>query len=132
MTEPVREWIKKAEEDYRVALAISRARRLAAYGSVCFHAQQCIEKYLKAILEEHKAEIRRIHALQMLLADCLIWYPALSVLRPDMIALSEFAVEFRYPGENASVEDAKRAVLIMKRCRALLRAVLNLKRSPRT
>jgi len=51
MNSPVQEWIGKAEEDFHVALSLRRMRRHPAHNAVCFHAQQCVEKYLKAVLE---------------------------------------------------------------------------------
>ncbi len=47
-----REWIKKAEADLATAQRELCARRLPNYDAVCFHAQQCDEKYLKARLQE--------------------------------------------------------------------------------
>lgn len=58
MNSSVNEWIEKAEEDYRVALTLRRLRRHPTHNAVCFHAQPCVEKYLKAILEKHGAVIR--------------------------------------------------------------------------
>src|SRR5450830_942089 len=101
MNSPVNEWIEKAEEDCRVALTLHRLRRNPAHNAVCFHAQQCIEKYLKAILEKHGVVIRKIHALPILLDQCVEAHPTLIGMRPDMVRLSEYAVEFRYPGESA-------------------------------
>ena len=46
MANPVSEWIEKAEEDYHVAISLRRLRRHPAHNAVCFHAQQCVEKYL--------------------------------------------------------------------------------------
>jgi hypothetical protein len=46
------EWANKAEEDAAVALRESRVRKQPSPGAVCYHAQQCIEKYLKAVLQE--------------------------------------------------------------------------------
>ena len=66
MNSPVNEWIEKAEEDCHVALTLRRLRRNPAHNAVCFHAQQCVEKYLKAILEKHGVVIRKIHALPVL------------------------------------------------------------------
>jgi len=37
-----REWVEKAEEDFRVARREQGAKP-AAYNAVCFHAQQCEE-----------------------------------------------------------------------------------------
>ena len=44
-----REWIRKAENDYRTAKYLSEADEDYAYG-VTFHAQQAAEKYIKAFL----------------------------------------------------------------------------------
>ena len=124
---PVNEWIEKAEEDFRVALSLRRMRKHPPHNAICFHAQQCIEKYLKAILEKQRAVIRKIHALPVLLDQCAEIHPMLIALRPDMVRLSVYAVEFRYPGESATTDDAKTAIAIMKRSRTELRGLLNLR-----
>ena len=126
MNSAVREWIEKAEEDFHVAISLRRLRRYPAHNAVCFHAQQCAEKYLKAILEKQGIVIRKIHALPVLVDQCAEIHPLLTALRPDMVRLSVYAVEFRYPGESATVDDAKAAASIMKRARAELREALRL------
>lgn len=40
-----RKWADKAEDDYKVA-KILLDLGVDAYDIVCFHAQQCVEKYL--------------------------------------------------------------------------------------
>ena len=125
MNKVVNEWIDKAEEDFHVAISLRRLRRYPTHNAVCFHAQQCIEKYLKAILEKHGGIIRKIHALPTLLDQCAKFHPLLSSLRSDMVRLSVYAVEFRYPGESATVDDAKASVDIMKRARAELRNIFS-------
>ncbi|MFA5043614.1 MAG: HEPN domain-containing protein [Kiritimatiellia bacterium] len=129
MNSPVNEWIEKAEEDSHVALTLRRLRRNPAHNAVCFHAQQCIEKYLKAIIEKHGNAIRKIHALPVLLDQCVEAHPTLIGMRPDMVRLSEYAVEFRYPGESATVKDATDAISIMQRSRMDLRIALGLEDS---
>lgn len=47
-----REWIEKAEGDFATASREIRVRKVPNYDAVCFHAQQCAEKYLKALLQE--------------------------------------------------------------------------------
>lgn len=42
------EWVNKAEGDFTTALRELRARKSPNYDAACFHAQQCVEKYLKA------------------------------------------------------------------------------------
>jgi len=65
------EWVAKAEADFAVMEREGRVRKNPAYDSVCFHAQQCAEKYLKATLTEHHREARRIHDLVALLEQLL-------------------------------------------------------------
>ncbi len=51
------DWINKAEADWRTMLRESEVSVDPSLDTVCFHSQQCIEKYLKARLVE--AETRR-------------------------------------------------------------------------
>ena len=57
MKEETKEWIDRAEEDFRVAKRESRVTEDPSYGAICFHAQQCVEKYLKALLQEQEKEV---------------------------------------------------------------------------
>lgn len=63
---------------------------------VGFHAQQAVEKCLKAVLAKHRIEQRKTHDLQ-LLVDLLIQNNLSSPpLREGIDALGPFAVELRY------------------------------------
>ena len=59
MTPLTREWVAKAEGDYATARREARARRQPNFDAVCFHAQQCAEKYVKALLQETGRPIAR-------------------------------------------------------------------------
>lgn len=126
MNAVLREWIQKAEEDYGVALREIRARKNPAYNAVCFHAQQCLEKYLKAALSQGATPFLKTHDLDVLLNDCIDRVPLWAAMRADLKRLSRYAVQFRYPGESADREEALLAVKIMKRCRAEIRSSLGL------
>ena len=115
------EWIAKAEGDCVVAFREYRARRNPNYDDVCFHAQQCIEKYLKAALVSKGRTVRRIHDLTVLLKDCAQDFPLWTLLSRDVDMLSQYAVLFRYPGETATKERARRSVEAMRRCREEIR-----------
>jgi hypothetical protein len=52
--------------------------------------------------------------------------PLLEVIRPNVRELLPYGVAFRYPGEEATTEDSRRAVLAMKNIRKLLRERLGL------
>ena len=57
----VAEWVEKAESDYRVALRESQATDPPEPDAVCFHAQQCVEKYAKAFLVERGVDFDYTH-----------------------------------------------------------------------
>ena len=47
MKKLTREWVRKAEADYRLAAKLA-ADKESFYDQLCFHCQQAAEKYLKA------------------------------------------------------------------------------------
>lgn len=108
------EWIAKAEGDFATVEREARARKNPNYDGLCFHAQQCAEKYLKARLCEAGVSFIRTHDLVALLEQALPVEPAWESHREDLAFLSDFAVGFRYPGDSADRESALDA---RRRCR---------------
>jgi HEPN domain-containing protein len=108
------EWVAKAEGDFATLERESRVRKHPNYDGICFHAQQCAEKYLKALLAEAGVRFSKIHDLDALLELVLPIEPSWVVFREDLAYLSDFAVAFRYPGESA---DRESAISARKRCR---------------
>jgi len=111
----VTEWINKGEGDRRTAKRESEAVDAPNWDAVCFHAQQAVEKYLKALLQQEEIPFSRTHDLTQLLRSLLPIYGDLKALSDDLEWLTTFAVEIRYPGESALEDDAKQAVTIMER-----------------
>lgn len=126
MNELVSEWVNKAEADYTSALREYRARKNPNYDAAGFHAQQCIEKYLKAILQLYNIRFEKIHDLLALFELCLPKVPSLELDRELLAYLTQFAVKFRYPGETATREQAKYAIKAMKVLQSILRDQLRL------
>ena len=62
------EWVEKAEGDFATASREIRVRKSPNYDAVCFHTQQCAEKYLKAFLQEAEIPFGKTHHLIALLA----------------------------------------------------------------
>ena len=110
MTPLTPEWIEKAEGDFAVAQRELRARKQPNYDAVCFHVQQCAEKYLKAILQEHNVRFAKTHDLIVLLDDVVRVAPLLDPFRESLGMMTDYAVTFRYPGDSASKEMARVAV----------------------
>ena len=121
-----REWVNKAEEDFISAERLTRSRNNPVYAVICFHSQQSAEKYLKALLQEHKQSIPKIHHLVDLLALVTQVDASCQFLRADLEMLEDYAVDFRYPGPVATEEDAKSALKAAKTVREFIRKRLEL------
>jgi HEPN domain-containing protein len=66
---------------------------------VCFHAQQAVEKALKAVLIALQVEPQRTHAIAVLVRTLgKMGFDLPAELEPIEL-LTMYAVEFRYPGE---------------------------------
>ena len=120
------EWIRKAEEDYEVALVLIRKRKQPTPSAVGFHCQQCAEKYLKAYPIKSDVRFPRIHDYLELHRLCLALNPSFELVGDLLDRLNPFAVEFRYPGEDLSVEEAKLAVKTVTEVRKFIREVVGI------
>jgi len=120
------EWVVKAEGDFAIMERESRVRKNPSFDGICFHAQQCTEKYLKARLCEADIEFTKIHDLVALLDQVLLVEPQWETHREDLAYLSDFSVSFRYPGESADRESALDARRRCRRFRAAARESLGL------
>lgn len=96
MREITKKWLEEASLDIESITYIIQNDRLT--GHVAFHAQQAIEKSLKASMEEFEIRIPKIHSLSKLLNLC----PQIIEIDLDddiVIALDSLYIESRYPGE---------------------------------
>lgn len=118
------EWIAKAEGDFAVMQREARVRKDPNHDAVCFHAQQCAEKYLKARLYAAGIRFAKIHNLVVLLDQAIAVEPSWERHRADLGALTAFAVAYRYPGESAGRQSALAAVKGCRRLRLAVRKAL--------
>lgn len=121
-----RQWVDKAEADFAAALLLRRSRRKHSRDIVCFHLQQCVEKYLKARLEEAGIAHPKTHDLERLLDLALPVEPMWATLRSAFAAITDFAVEVRYPGRSASPSETTALLRTTRRLRGTMRAALGL------
>lgn len=125
MKHHTRQWVRKAEEDFKVARSLA-AQAKPPRNTVCFHCQQAAEKYVKALLQELGEPVPRTHDLEDLL-DLLLPHDAtLKPLRRGLGSLTRYAVEYRYPGPRARTRQMQSALRIAGRVRAELRLRLGL------
>jgi len=127
MKPPTTEWVKKAEGDFLTTGRELRARKSPNYDAVCFHAQQCAEKYLKAVLQENDKQIPKIHNLVELMILCEEVDPSFEMLRADLVTMERYSVRTRYPGETAEKEDARSAYAAAVTVRKFVRQKLGMK-----
>jgi HEPN domain-containing protein len=120
------EWVAKAEGDFATAGRELRARKEPNYDAACFHAEQCAEKYLKAILQEANISFGRIHNLIALLELLLRVDTSWESMRSHLQRLTGFAVSVRYPGESADRGTAREALILCRAIRSHARARLGL------
>jgi HEPN domain-containing protein len=120
------EWVAKAEGDFQTAQRELAVPGAANHDAVCFHAQQCAEKYLKAILVENGSPFPKVHDLSALLTLLLPLSPDWGSYRQACDSLTSSAVEVRYPGFSADREDAEAAVQVMELLRGAARKALGL------
>ncbi len=118
----VREWVEKAEHDLVTAEQALKLRRRCPFDTVCFHAQQCAEKYLKALLVSRSTPFPKVHDIGELMALVPAeMRPPLDATEQERLAL--YAVACRYPGgcKQLARADAKGAVALAKRIRKTVR-----------
>lgn len=118
----IREWAQKAENDLTNAVQVLKLGKRCPTDTVCFHAQQCVEKYLKALLVHHELDFPRSHDLRSLLARLPL------SARPDLTpeeqeTLTHYATITRYPGDYdaMTLTEARLAVKIARRVRRQVR-----------
>ena len=116
-------WVKKAEEDFVLARSALRRKKPLIAGA-CFHAQQCAEKYLKALLVSKKTGFPMTHDLLLLNNLCSSTGIFLEVDPRLLNDLSDFAVRTRYPGEEPTLSDAKEAIETTKLIRSFAKKLL--------
>lgn len=103
-------WLKKAESDLTAA-EITLNTKSEDHFISAFHAQQAVEKYLKAFLVWRQVPYLKTHEIKKLLSLFPVEDVELVKGLSEADWLTPFGVEFRYPGEEvADLETAKKAV----------------------
>ena len=119
----VKKWIDKAEHDLIAAKHMLELADLTDI--VCFHCQQCAEKYLKALLLFSDVHFPKTHDLRLLL-ELAQKHCKLELKLSDIIPLNRYTIEGRYPGdwEPISKKEALNAIEIASSVRNEIRSIL--------
>ena len=127
MREVTKEWISKAEGDYRSAKALLYEIEVPEIDAACFHCQQCAEKYVKAFLTEQDIEFPRNHDLVRFLELCLTVDESFEEIRNNLRRLVNYGVIIRYPGLTVPLEMAHEAFENANKVRRFVRKKLKVK-----
>jgi HEPN domain-containing protein len=93
-------WLAYAKSD--LALAKHADDPGVLLETLCFHAQQAAEKSIKAVLIRYGIPAPKTHSIERLV-DMLPPSVERSPLLVEAAQLSEYAVTFRYPGDEPPV-----------------------------
>src|SRR3972149_2573994 len=96
--EIVKSWFKKAENDL-INAEHTMIMEKPPCDTVCFHAEQCAEKYLKGFLTYHQIEFPKTHSIETLVGLCKQVDPTIESELEDVEILSSYGVEVRYHAE---------------------------------
>ncbi|MGH9891084.1 MAG: HEPN domain-containing protein [bacterium] len=120
----VREWIAKAENDLKNATHTLKMGRECPTDTVCFHAQQTVEKYLKALLVHEGIDFPKTHDLENL-TNLLSPRIRPGLTAEEQARLTDYATGARYPGwSDIPLTEAREAVRLARRVRQEVRASL--------
>ena len=105
MKDVTKEWLVAASDDLEVIRRLIKDNRLTHM--VAFHAQQCVEKCLKAIVEEYELTSCKIHNLRRLFDICEDYISFTAEDLDTISLLDTLYIEARYPGELGLLPNGK-------------------------
>ena len=121
-----RERVQNAEDDWDTMLTLVQQAPRPLRDQICYHAQQCVEKYLKAWLQEANFRVPRTHNLKELLALIVPTRPEWQAWHTDFNTFAPYAVDVRYGDYHADEADVAHAVRVCTEVRQAIRATLQL------
>ena len=125
LTAVLKQWVRIAEDDLLAAAGtLKLGGKYPAY-AVCFHAQECVQKYLKAILVMRRLRVPKTDNLANILAmfprTC---HPPLNAEEQKRHARYTMAILYPSKAPPPSLTDARDAVKVARRVRAWCRKLL--------
>lgn len=123
----VQEWVSKAEADWEWAQMAGTATNPRLRDGVVYHAQQCVEKLLKACLIQLGHTFRKTHDLGTLSQSLQQVDASWSWDENELEDLTDAGVLNRYPGFNTSEDELQELMVIARRLRQALLHRLEIK-----
>jgi len=98
------QWLESAQMDLESVAQIIALEHLTPV--VAFHAQQCIEKCFKAVLEEHSKKVPKDHST-LRLYGLVKELMAVDVDTGTLTDLDDLCIESRFPGNLGLLPNGK-------------------------
>lgn len=105
------DWLERGDHDLEDAERLFK--NSGHNDTICFHAQQAVEKHLKGYLIYKRVNPRAIHHLEELAKDCAKFDKGFLNFLDECLTLTRYYIETRYPSLvpiEYSVEEAKEAL----------------------
>lgn len=104
------EWFKMAEIDIETAKFLLNMKPMPLE-IICYHSQQCVEKYLKGFIALNGGQITKTHDLVLLNKICQTYNSIFKEIENDCIELTDYGVQMRYPFHlEIDFHDVKKAI----------------------
>jgi HEPN domain-containing protein len=118
----LKNWLFRANEDISVLENLFECGPELYASTICFHAQQAVEKFLKAFLVFHNIDFPKTHDLDYLLLEC----KKINVenFEIDLGSLTDFGVSLRYP-DDFYIPDKEETILYRNIALEVKKAVEN-------
>lgn len=120
-------WFIKAEHDI-VTARRSLEKEPILTDMACFHAQQCVEKSLKAFLVFKDCQVEKTHDVGKLVDACGKLDGSFLEKLPDLRGMSAYAITERYPDDWREIllDEAQGAVKKAEGCLAFVKGKITL------
>jgi HEPN domain-containing protein len=113
MKKQVEEWLHFAEIDIRSAKKLGEEKYLAQ--AAAFHIHQCVEKSIKAILEDKQQKIPKIHNLVVLMESIRKLGVNPQIDEDILDEINQIYIESRYPADFGVLPGGTPSIEIIKK-----------------
>ena len=96
-SEYIKNWLFKANEDIAVIESLVNSGTEYYTSTICFHAQQAVEKFLKGFLVYKNIDFPKTHDVDFLIIECQ--KVDKETFDIDLKSLTDFGVSVRYPDD---------------------------------
>ena len=108
MKEITKAWLESAESDLLIIDRIKSETQLTH--QLAFHAQQAVEKSLKAVIEEYEIGFLKTHSLETLF-NKVKSHIKLKFELDILLLLDQLYIDARYPGELGLLPEGKPTIV---------------------